>query len=188
MRSLRLFIVATVFATACAVDPRQTIPTAPSSGSEVSRAPGLDSTPLANPRNVHETVDFGADADAAATFALSGVVTDRAVGSWKIANATVNITPGIPVTKTDSQGKYTAKLVARTYTIRIAASGYATASVTKALKSAATLNFALVPTKPAGATARCKDRAWSFSKNRSGTCSWHGGVQYWVCPGLLCRA
>ena len=27
-----------------------------------------------------------------------------------------------------------------------------------------------------GATARCKDRTWSKSQNRSGTCSWHKGV------------
>jgi beta-lactamase superfamily II metal-dependent hydrolase len=42
-------------------------------------------------------------------------------------------------------------------------------------------------TPPAGATARCVDGTWSSSQNRSGTCSWHGGVWYWVCPGLLCN-
>ena len=30
-----------------------------------------------------------------------------------------------------------------------------------------------------GATAICKDGAYSFSKTRSGTCSWHGGVRRW---------
>jgi beta-lactamase superfamily II metal-dependent hydrolase len=39
---------------------------------------------------------------------------------------------------------------------------------------------------PVGATARCVDGTWSSSQNRSGTCSWHRGVWYWVCPGLLC--
>ena len=29
------------------------------------------------------------------------------------------------------------------------------------------------------ATARCKDGTYSFSTNRSGTCSWHGGVDKW---------
>lgn len=31
-------------------------------------------------------------------------------------------------------------------------------------------------TVPAGATAKCKDGTYSFSKSRSGTCSRHGGV------------
>lgn len=33
---------------------------------------------------------------------------------------------------------------------------------------------------PAGATARCKDGAYSFSKHRSGTCSGHHGVAEWL--------
>jgi micrococcal nuclease len=33
---------------------------------------------------------------------------------------------------------------------------------------------------PAGATARCNDGSWSFSQNRRGTCSHHGGVAYWL--------
>ena len=37
-------------------------------------------------------------------------------------------------------------------------------------------------------TARCKDGTWSCSKNRSGTCSSHGGVACWVCPGVLCQS
>jgi outer membrane biosynthesis protein TonB len=34
--------------------------------------------------------------------------------------------------------------------------------------------------KAAGASAICADRSWSFSKNRSGTCSKHGGVHWWT--------
>jgi len=33
---------------------------------------------------------------------------------------------------------------------------------------------------PAGATARCRDGTYSFSKHRSGTCSHHGGVATWL--------
>jgi beta-lactamase superfamily II metal-dependent hydrolase len=34
-----------------------------------------------------------------------------------------------------------------------------------------------------GATAICNDGTCSFSKTRSGTCSWHGGVKEWInCP------
>jgi len=35
-------------------------------------------------------------------------------------------------------------------------------------------------TPPPGATARCRDGTYSFSKHRSGTCSHHGGVAQWL--------
>lgn len=35
-------------------------------------------------------------------------------------------------------------------------------------------------------TARCNDGSYSCSQNRPGTCSSHGGVSCWVCPGPLC--
>jgi len=33
---------------------------------------------------------------------------------------------------------------------------------------------------PAGATARCRDGTYSFSRSRRGTCSHHGGVAKWL--------
>lgn len=33
---------------------------------------------------------------------------------------------------------------------------------------------------PPGASARCRDGTYSFSKNRRGTCSHHGGVAQWL--------
>jgi hypothetical protein len=40
------------------------------------------------------------------------------------------------------------------------------------------------PTKathpPKGATAKCRDGTYSFSKHASGTCSHHGGVARWI--------
>jgi uncharacterized protein YraI len=33
---------------------------------------------------------------------------------------------------------------------------------------------------PDGATAVCNDGTYSFSRNRRGTCSHHGGVNYWL--------
>ncbi|MFA5778189.1 MAG: DUF3761 domain-containing protein [Candidatus Paceibacterota bacterium] len=33
---------------------------------------------------------------------------------------------------------------------------------------------------PAGASARCGDGTYSFSQNRRGTCSRHGGVNEWL--------
>lgn len=35
-------------------------------------------------------------------------------------------------------------------------------------------------TAPAGATALCRDGTYSFSHNRKGTCSHHGGVAKWL--------
>jgi hypothetical protein len=34
--------------------------------------------------------------------------------------------------------------------------------------------------RPAGATAQCRDGAYSFSENHRGTCSHHGGVANWL--------
>jgi Protein of unknown function (DUF3761) len=42
-------------------------------------------------------------------------------------------------------------------------------------------------TVPSGTTAVCNDGTFSTSQNRSGTCSSHGGVQCWICPGVLCE-
>ena len=36
------------------------------------------------------------------------------------------------------------------------------------------------PTVPAGASAQCRDGSYSFSRNRRGTCSHHGGVAKWL--------
>src|SRR5207249_2824777 len=36
------------------------------------------------------------------------------------------------------------------------------------------------PAAPAGATARCRDGSYSFSRHGSGTCSYHGGVAMWL--------
>ncbi|HEX4722697.1 MAG TPA: DUF3761 domain-containing protein [Pseudonocardiaceae bacterium] len=36
------------------------------------------------------------------------------------------------------------------------------------------------PSAPTGATAKCNDGSYSFSKHRSGTCSSHGGVADWL--------
>lgn len=34
--------------------------------------------------------------------------------------------------------------------------------------------------QPPNATAKCRDGTWSFSLNRRGTCSGHGGVAHWL--------
>lgn len=37
----------------------------------------------------------------------------------------------------------------------------------------------VAPSKPSGASAKCRDGSYSFSTHRSGTCSHHGGVAEW---------
>ncbi len=39
---------------------------------------------------------------------------------------------------------------------------------------------AYAPSVPPGASARCRDGTYSFSQNRRGTCSHHGGVETWL--------
>lgn len=39
---------------------------------------------------------------------------------------------------------------------------------------------AYAPNVPQGASARCRDGTYSFSQNRRGTCSHHGGVAEWL--------
>jgi hypothetical protein len=119
------------------------------------------------------------------TFTLKGVLTDKAHSAWKISAATV--AAGSASGKSSSSGSYTLRLRAGTYTIKITKNGYATATIRKKISANMVLNAPLTPIKPAGATARCNDRTWSFSQNRSGTCSRHRGVAYWVCPGKLCH-
>jgi len=41
-------------------------------------------------------------------------------------------------------------------------------------------SLAFAPSVPAGASAVCKDGTYSFSQNRRGTCSGHGGVARWL--------
>ena len=36
------------------------------------------------------------------------------------------------------------------------------------------------PSAPVGASAQCRDGTYSFSQNRRGTCSGHGGVDEWL--------
>lgn len=201
MRRLRLLLIGALLANSCAGDSRLPLPTAPSNASESGTAIGFpsaerqglvgepDESTSDDTVGVYDTANIVFEelsVSATVPFAVSGVVTDKMVSAWTVAKAAVAIAPGGPTTTTSAQGHYTVKVKAGTYTITVSAPGYTTASVKKALKTTSIVSFALTPAKPAGASARCKDRTWSFSKNRSGTCSWHKGVQYWVCPGPLC--
>ncbi len=54
-----------------------------------------------------------------------------------------------------------------------------------------TADVFLVPTPPQDAngntaTARCADGTWSWATTRDQACTANGGIEYPVCPGILC--
>jgi hypothetical protein len=104
-------------------------------------------------------------------------------------------------------------LVAGTFTVRVTRSGYQTLDKDVTLPNDSRIEFKLTSNAPppsggggggggsgsmicaapvpgnsscANPTAKCNDGTPSCSQNRSGTCSSHGGVACWVCPGVLC--
>jgi hypothetical protein len=48
------------------------------------------------------------------------------------------------------------------------------------------IDVLLYPVPPAGATARCKDKSWSFAADKPSACAKNGGVAYGTCPGPFC--
>ena len=103
-------------------------------------------------------------------------------------------------------GNYTLTgLAAGNYTLRASKSGYTLTEPTFSISANRTMDFTIAKvastptpgpstsvcaprTAPCGqATAVCDDGSLSCSQNRSGTCSSHGGVSCWICPGTLCN-
>jgi hypothetical protein len=135
------------------------------------------------------------------TYTMSGFVT-RWGTSTTIPGASVMIiagTNGGRATSTGGAGDYALPALAPgVFTVRVTASGYNTEERAVTLDGSKTVNFALTPVPVnnscgprqascGAATAVCADGWLSCSQNRSGTCSSHGGVKCWICPGTLCR-
>jgi hypothetical protein len=101
--------------------------------------------------------------------------------TFTIVNVDVNIMDGAPYVSSTPVlvGIQTAK------TTSVTKKPTPTPTPTPASK---TCNGASVPSSAACGTptAKCNDSTWSCSQNRTGTCSSHGGVSCWVCPGPLC--
>jgi Carboxypeptidase regulatory-like domain/Protein of unknown function (DUF3761) len=148
-----------------------------------------------------------------ATFAVTGTVTDGTSGGV-LPGISIQIVDGINAgtsTKTDTGGSYSLSNIA-TGSFMLSASnpGYVTSTKSVSLTGNARVDFVLArvgaptptpsptPTPgpngatcpasqvPADITAVCNDNTFSSSQNRSGTCSSHGGVKCWICPGPLC--
>jgi hypothetical protein len=150
------------------------------------------------------------------TVTLSCIVQDDATNGG-LADATVQVLDGVNAGKSatsTSNGQCSlAGLTAGQCTVRVSRSGYRTLDKSVTLPSDSRIEFKLTanaaPTPPGGGgggsdsmtcngpvsgsascsspTAKCNDGTPSCSQNRSGTCSSHGGVACWVCPGALCN-
>jgi hypothetical protein len=150
----------------------------------------------------------------ATTYTLSCLVQDDATNAG-LSDAQVQVLDGANTGKStvsSSNGQCSlGGLTAGSFTVRVTRSGYQTLDKSVTLPSDTRIEFKLkttsnptpTPTPPGGSmtcsgsvpssvscgtpTAQCKDGTWSCSQNRSGTCSSHGGVSCWVCPGTLCE-
>jgi carboxypeptidase family protein len=124
------------------------------------------------------------------TFVAYGTVTAAPPDFGGVSGVRVDIAPapsGTMTTTTDSAGDYSfPPLKGGIYTITVSRDGFhgQTRSIT-ATRDIRT-DFPIVPVPPAGATARCKDRSWSYATSRAAACAANSGVSYWACPGPFC--
>lgn len=124
------------------------------------------------------------------TFKAYGTVTEAPPDFRSLAGARVEInpspSPGFFVT-TDGNGDFTfPPLKGGPYTLTVARDGFVSQTRSITLTRDTRADFPMQPTPPAGATARCKDKSWSFALSKASACTSNGGVSYFVCPGPLC--
>jgi carboxypeptidase family protein/Big-like domain-containing protein/uncharacterized protein DUF3761 len=124
-------------------------------------------------------------------FKAAGTVTEAPPGFSPVANARVEIVAGsnvgAAVTSDGSGGFSFGSMRGDNYTFRVTRDGFQdlTQKVTLT-RDQTNISLLLFPVPPAGATARCKDKSWSFAGDKGAACSRNGGVAYWVCPGPFC--
>jgi len=123
-------------------------------------------------------------------FKAFGNVLEVPPGFNGLASARVEIAAGTNAgdfRMTDGSGAYDfGTLKGGNYTFKVTRDGFATETKTVAVVRDMKIDILLYPNPPAGATARCKDKSWSFTSDKAAACSRNGGVAYWVCPGPLC--
>ena len=123
-------------------------------------------------------------------FKASGTVSDAPPNFNTIAGARVEIVAGNNTGTfklTDGSGTFDfGSMKGGTYTLQISRDGYLNATRTIALTRDMKVDLLLFPVPPAGATARCKDKSWSFATDQAAACTRNGGVAYWACPGPFC--
>ena len=122
------------------------------------------------------------------TFKAYGTVTEAPPGFVAVAGVHIEITGSTTLdTVTDGSGDYSfSSLKGGVYSIKVSRDGYQAQTKSVTLTRDARTDFLLFPVPPAGATARCKDKSWSFVSDKAAACSKNGGVAYWACPGPFC--
>jgi Carboxypeptidase regulatory-like domain len=131
-------------------------------------------------------------------FILAGFVWEVDPNAHKIAGAKVTITSGpdtgVTVTS-DVNGAYMfPSIAAGVVSLSATMDGYLPSSpegVNVSANAVTDVFIAPIPPKDANgntATARCSDRSWSWAQTRAEACTANGGIEYPVCPGVLCPA
>jgi hypothetical protein len=124
-------------------------------------------------------------------FVAYGTVTAAPPDFGVLAGARVDITPSPTPnlsTVTNAAGDYSfPPLKGGVYTITVSRDGFHGQSRTITATRDIRDDFPLVPLPPPGATARCKDKSWSYASDKATACAANSGVSYWACPGPFCQ-
>jgi hypothetical protein len=149
-------------------------------------------------QNVSGSLQTLVNKPAPARFKLSGSVWEVDPNAHKISGAKVSITSGPDNGATvvsDVNGNYVfPSIAAGVVSLSATMDGYLPSSpegVNISADTQADVFVAPTPPKDANgntATARCADRSWSWATTRADACTANGGIEYPVCPGVLCPA
>jgi hypothetical protein len=130
------------------------------------------------------------------TVTLSGVAREVEPNKHTLAGVRIGVVSGADAGKfvvTDGSGNYRfTGLTQGPISVTATMTGYETWQAANLTLTADRQEDAwLVPVPPkdgsgATATARCKDRTWSWSTDAATVCAANGGVAYPVCPGPFC--
>jgi hypothetical protein len=124
-------------------------------------------------------------------FKLFGDVKETPPGFNSVPGARIEIVSGVEAgtaTLSEGSGAYSlGQVKGGAYTLRASRDGFIEQTKTVTVGRNFRADFFLYPNPPPGATARCKDKSWSFAAEQSAACTRGGGVAYWVCPGPLCQ-
>jgi hypothetical protein len=123
-------------------------------------------------------------------FTAYGTVTAAPPDFGGLSGVRVEITPSPTpnlFTTTDGSGDYSFQpLKGGVYRITVSRAGFHSQTKTITATRDIRTDFPLIPMPPSGATARCKDKSWSYSTDKAAACVGNSGVSYWACPGPFC--
>jgi hypothetical protein len=123
-------------------------------------------------------------------FKAYGTVTEAPPDFGGLAGARVDISPspspGFFVTTNGAGDFEFPPLKGGPYTLTVSRAGFTSQTKAISLTRDVRADFPLLPTPPTGATARCKDKSWSYASTKASACASNAGVSYFVCPGPLC--